>query len=255
MNTNNSNPNEKAGPFNELQIAVVYDNHSVDERLKTGWGFSAVITVGAKKILFDFGGEGGILLENMARMGIGPEDIETAAVSHHHADHTGGLEGVLEKNPDITIYLPKGFPAKVKRAIVQRHNRIIEVKNSKKLFDNLYLIIQEGRFVNEQFIVVRTAKGVVLVAGCGHPGIVKMIESTKELLRENILLVMGCFHLEWALKGKVERIIRKFREMDVRYVGPAHGTSDKARELFKKHFGKRYIEAGVGKIIDIAELD
>jgi len=255
MSTNDTNPNKKTGPLQQVKIAVVYDNHSLDERLKSGWGFSAVITAGEKIILFDTGADAGVLLENMARMRVAPQDIELAAISHHHADHTGGLAGVLEKNPNVTIYLPKAFADREKKKIMQKKNKIIEVENSKEICDYVYLIRLRGSLVIEQFLAVRTAKGIVLIAGCGHPGIVKIVKSAKELLKENILLVMGCFHLEWTFKGKIERIIDKFKKMNVRYVGPAHGTSDKARRLFRKHFGDNYIDVGAGKFINIAELE
>jgi 7,8-dihydropterin-6-yl-methyl-4-(beta-D-ribofuranosyl)aminobenzene 5'-phosphate synthase len=65
---------------------------------------------------------------------------------------------------------------------------------------------------------------------------------------------MGGFHLEWATKGKLEKIISAFKQLNVRYAGPCHCSGDKARALFEKHFGKNYINIGAGKVITMADL-
>jgi metal-dependent hydrolase (beta-lactamase superfamily II) len=73
-------------------------------------------------------------------------------------------------------------------------------------------------------------------------------------MKDNILLVMGGFHLEWATKGRIEKIISAFKQLGVRCVGLCHGSGRKARSLFEKHFGSNYINIGVGKIITMADL-
>jgi len=83
---------------------------------------------------------------------------------------------------------------------------------------------------------------------------VKIINTAKDLLKDDTLLVMGGFHLEWASKGKNEKIISAFRQLGVHYVGPCHCSGDKARSLFEKHFGKNYINIGAGKVITMADL-
>jgi len=65
---------------------------------------------------------------------------------------------------------------------------------------------------------------------------------------------MGGFHLEWTTKGKMEKIISTFKQMGVRYIAPAHCTGEKARSLFEEHFGKNYINIGVGKVITLQDL-
>jgi len=73
-------------------------------------------------------------------------------------------------------------------------------------------------------------------------------------VKDDILLVMGGFHLEWAGKGKIETIISVFKQLGVRYVGLCHGSGDKARSLFEEYFGKNYIKIGAGKVITIDDL-
>ena len=66
---------------------------------------------------------------------------------------------------------------------------------------------------------------------------------------------MGGFHLEWAGKGKIEKVISVFKQLQVRYVGLCHGSGDKARSLFEEYFGRKYIKLGAGKVITIANLE
>jgi 7,8-dihydropterin-6-yl-methyl-4-(beta-D-ribofuranosyl)aminobenzene 5'-phosphate synthase len=94
----------------------------------------------------------------------------------------------------------------------------------------------------------------MVITGCAHPGIVKIVKAAKDLLKDDILLVMGGFHLEWASRRKIERIISTFKQLHVRYAGPCHCSGNKARSLFEKHFGKNYINIGAGKVITLADL-
>jgi len=238
----------------DLTITVVYDNNPYKEGLETAWGFSCLITGTEKTILFDTGGDGSILLGNMEKLAIAPNSIELVALSHIHGDHTGGLGSFLEKNSDVTIYLPESFPAKFKDKVKRYGARIVEVEQSLKICENVYSVGQLGKLIKEQSLIIRTDKGLILITGCAHPGIVKIVNATKELLKDNILLVMGGFHLEWASRSKIEKIILAFEKVGVCYAGPSHCSGEKCRDLFEKHFGKNYITVGAGKVITPSDL-
>ena len=100
----------------DLTVTVVYDNNPYKEGLETAWGFSCLITGSEKTILFDTGGDGSSLLGNMEKLAIEPDSIDTVVLSHIHGDHTGGLHSFLEKNHEITVYLPKSFPKRFRTA-------------------------------------------------------------------------------------------------------------------------------------------
>ena len=255
----------------DMTITVVYDNNLYREGLETAWGFSAFITGTEKTILFDTGGDGAstelsrmssILLGNMEKSAVEPNSIDTVVLSHIHGDHTGGLDSFLEKNSEIAVYVPKSFPKKFKDNVLSFRSKIVEVEQSLKICENIYSTGQLGRLIKEQSLIVRTDKGLIVIAGCAHPGIVKIINVVKDLMRDpalrepkdDILLVMGGFHLEWATKGKIEKIISAFEKLGVQYVGPAHCSGDKARSLFKQHFGTNYINVGAGKVVTPADL-
>ncbi|MFQ6036679.1 MAG: MBL fold metallo-hydrolase [Sedimentisphaerales bacterium] len=265
---------------NNLTIKVVYDNNPykgsqrpyssagvAQQELGTAWGFSAFITgtdpqprlatevAGAwKNILFDTGGDGSLLLSNMKKLAIEPNRIDVVVLSHIHGDHSGGLASFLQKNQKTEVFLPEAFPKKFKDSLQQYQAKVIEVQQPLKICENVYSAGQFGKWIKEQSLIIRTKSGLVVIIGCAHPGIVKMVSMAKDLIKDDILLVMGGFHLEWATKAKIEKIISAFKQLGVQYVGPCHCTGEKARHLFENHFGKNYINIGVGKVITLADL-
>jgi len=237
-----------------MTITVVYDNNPYKECLETAWGFSALVTGTEKSILFDTGGDGSLLLDNMEKLAIEPGKIDIVVLSHSHGDHTGGLDSFLEKNSDVTIYLPKSFPKKFKDNVLSFRLKIVEVEQSLKICENVYSTGQLGILIKEQSLIIQTPKGLIVITGCAHPGIVKIVNTAKDLLKGDILLVIGGFHLEWATKGKIKKIISAFEKLGVWYVGPAHCSGDKGRSLFEKHFGENYTNIGAGKVVTVADL-
>ncbi len=246
-----------AAGASELTVTVVYDNNPYSQGVGTAWGFSAHLAGTEKTILFDTGGGGSLLLDNMEKLAIEPNSIDTVVLSHIHGDHTGGLGGFLEKNPGVTIYLPESFPKRFKVNAASCGARVVEVEQSLKICENVYSTGQLGGLRKEQSLVIRTDKGLIVITGCVHPGIVKVVKvvkAVKDLLKDDILFVMGGFHLEWAGRGKIEKIISIFKQLGVRYAGPCHCSGERSRKLFEKRFGENYINIGAGKVITLADL-
>jgi len=190
----------------------------------------------------------------MQKLGIEPNSIDTVVLSHIHGDHTGGLGGLLEKNHSVTVYLPESFPKRFKDNVQDKGAKIVEVEQSLNICENVYSTGQLGMLIKEQSLVIRTDRGLIVITGCAHPGIVKIVNTAKDLLKDDVFLVMGGFHLEWATAGKIGKIISAFERLGVRYVGPCHCTGEKARALFEEHFGENYINIGAGKTMTMAEL-
>lgn len=238
----------------DLIITVVYDNNPYNEILETAWGFSCVIKGLDKTILFDTGGDGEILLDNMEKLRIDPGEIELVVLSHIHGDHVGGLESFLEENPEVVVYLPRFFPGSFKDDIKNYGTKIVEVENPLEITKNAYLTGVLGVLIKEQSLILRTEKGLIVITGCAHPGIVKILRKTKDLLNEDILLVMGGFHLVGVSTYNVQEIVSKFKELGVHYIGPCHCSGDGARGLFEKEYKQNFINIGVGKVITIENL-
>jgi len=237
----------------DINITVVYDNNPYKQGLETGWGFSALLTGFEKTILFD-SGRNRSLLSNMEKLAIDPNKINIVVLSHIHPDHTGGLGSLLGKNPDVIVYLPKSFPTKFKDNVQAYGAEIVEVEEPMKICENVYSTGQPGKWIKEQSLIIQTDKGLILITGCAHPGILKIVNAAKDLVKNDFLLVMGGFHLEWASKGKIEKIISTFKKLNVRYVSLCHCSGEKSKGLFEKHFGRNYINIGAGKVVTAADL-
>jgi 7,8-dihydropterin-6-yl-methyl-4-(beta-D-ribofuranosyl)aminobenzene 5'-phosphate synthase len=229
-------------------VIIVYDNNPYKEGLKATWGFSCVVRC-ERTILFDTGGNGTILLENMEKLNINPKEIDIVVLSHIHGDHVGGLSRFLEINHNVTVYLPKSFPERFKENI-----DVVEVQEPLRILDGVYSTGEMGSWIREQSLIIQTGSGLIVVTGCAHPGIVKIVKRAKELLKGNVLLVVGGFHLLNHGEGKIREIISDFKNLDVRYVAPCHCSGDLARKLFKERYGERYINAGVGRVITLNDL-
>ncbi len=239
---------------NDLTIKVVYDNNPHADGFGTAWGFACVIIGAEKTILFDTGGDGALLLDNMKKLAIEPNSIDVVVLSHIHGDHTGGLGSFLDRNPKTEVYVPISFPRKFKENVRTYGAKVVEVAEPLKICEGVYSCGQLGKLIKEQSLAIQTKNGLIVVTGCAHPGIVKIVNTAHDLMKNDILLVMGGFHLEWATKGKIEKIISAFKQLHVEYVGPCHCTGNKARTLFQKHFGKNYINIGAGRVITMADL-
>jgi len=239
----------------KISITVTYDNNPCKQELETDWGFSATISGTAKTILFDTGPpSANSLLDNMQKLAIKPDSVDTVVLSHIHRDHTGGLDSFLEKNSNVTIYLPKSFSKKLKDNTRNSGAKIIEVTGSEQICENVYSTGRLGKWIKEQSLIIRTDKGLVIITGCAHPGIVNIINTIKDLMEDDVLLVMGGFHLEWTSKSRIEKIISTFKQRHVQYVGPCHCSGQKARNIFEEHFGSNYINIGAGKVVTLTDL-
>ncbi len=238
----------------DLSITVSYDNNPYKERLTSTWGFSCVIRRAEKTILFDTGGDGSTLLTNMKKLGINPQEIDLVVLSHIHGDHVGGLTDFLEKNPEVVVYLPRSFPKGFKDKVKEYGAKIVEVQVSLKICQGVYSSGELGTWGKEQSLIIHTEKGLIVITGCAHPGIVKIVDMAKDLLKNDVLLVMGGFHLGRKSRGEIENIICSFRKLGVSYTGPCHCSGDTARQLFKEEYRENFINLGVGRVVTMDNL-
>lgn len=234
-----------------LRITVVYNNIPHTPGLKTAWGFAAVIEDDGDVVLFDTGGDGLKLLANMERLGIAPDSIGTIVLSHIHGDHTGGLDAFLERRPNVTIYMPRSFPAAFRYYVERRGTRVEVVSGPRCLFKNLYSTGEMGDGTIEQALVVDTDSGLVVITGCAHPGIVNISRAARRYLGKDIYLLMGGFHMLGHSPEQNRATVSALRQLAVRKVAPSHCTGDAAIALFREKWANDFIEGGCGAVIEV----
>jgi 7,8-dihydropterin-6-yl-methyl-4-(beta-D-ribofuranosyl)aminobenzene 5'-phosphate synthase len=278
---------EAATPKN--QITVLYDAFGRDASMKKDWGFSALVEVGGKRILFDTGNNADIFAHNVKAKGVDLTKLDFVVMSHRHGDHMGGLNYLLSVNPNVVIYAPKEnfgvFGSSLPGTFYRRNESLPPemryfdgkppetlrfgtpwpqgqfswVAKSSEVAPGFHLILLKGTWgvdldVMEISLAIETPEGIVLVVGCSHPTIEKIVEAAKVAIDKPIYLVVGGLHLLPAKDEEIQRITTALHDAwKVEWMAPAHCTGETAFEILKKTFGDRYLYAGLGTTIALAQ--
>lgn len=278
---------QPAGASETAQITVLYDAFGKTSAMRKDWGFSAFIEYGGKRILFDTGNNAEIFAHNVQAAGVDLARLDFAVVSHRHGDHTSGLNYLLRVNPDVKIYVPKEnfgvFGAALPGTFYRRNEslpadmryfdgtppetlrfgsawpqgRFSWVTSTSEVAPGFHLILLKGPWgvdldVMEISLAIDTPDGIVLVVGCSHPTIEKIVEAAKAAIGKPIHLVVGGLHLLPAQDEEITRIASALRDrFEVAWIAPVHCTGEAAFAILKQTFGDRYRYAGLGSVLAI----
>lgn len=216
-----------------MRITIVYDNASVMADLRTGWGFSCLIEVDhGSPLLFDTGADGTDLLHNMRCLNIAPESIGAVVISHGHGDHTGGLSDFLAMNQKASIYVPASTRARIPGRKVIPVSRPLQISGDVFSTGELAAI--------EQSLCVKTARGIMVVTGCSHPGVGAILKAASD--HGQVYGIVGGLH--------------GFRDFDqlegLSLICPCHCTQYK-QELARR-FSDQHVGCGAGLSLDLPRL-
>jgi 7,8-dihydropterin-6-yl-methyl-4-(beta-D-ribofuranosyl)aminobenzene 5'-phosphate synthase len=264
------------------QITVLYDAFGKSSTMTKDWGFAAYIEYGGKRILFDTGNNADIFAHNAAAQGVDLTQLDFAVISHRHGDHTSGLNHLLKVNPGVKIYAPQEnfgvFGAAVPGTFYRRNEQLPAdmryfegkppetlrfgspwpganfswVSKTTEIAPGFYLILLNGTWgvdleVKEISLAIDTPDGIVLIVGCSHPTIEKVVEAARNATNKPIHLVLGGTHLLPANDAQIQTIAASLRDSwNVRFIAPAHCTGEPAFAILKETFGDRYLYAGLG---------
>jgi 7,8-dihydropterin-6-yl-methyl-4-(beta-D-ribofuranosyl)aminobenzene 5'-phosphate synthase len=269
----------------KAQITVLYDAFSNNSALRKDWGYAALIEYAGKRILFDTGGNPEILAHNAKALKVDLSRLDFVVMSHRHSDHMGGMTYLLSVNPKVKIYAPKenfgvyGFslPSSFYRkdASLPPEQRYYDgnppeimkfgtawpanfelIDKTTEIAPGIHLIFQISDKPNtmelrEISLAIDTPEGIVLVVGCSHPGLDKIV-SAAAAINKHIHMVTGGFHLVVAKDAEIEQTVSLLHDaFSVDYVAPSHCTGEPAFTAFKKTFGNHYLYTGLGTSIDL----
>jgi len=272
------------GSTSRLEILPLVDWVTASPELRGEAGVSYLVRSDSSTILFDVGGnlEGtdpSPLEANMQRLGVRLADIDTIVISHLHMDHVGGQSFARQGSFSLGR---QQVDLGGKRVVVPTAMRYSGVE---PLVAHAPMRLAPGVLttgtitgalpigpVDEQALAVRVqGRGVVLVVGCGHQGLERLLERAARLFDEPLYGIVGGLHYpvprgrlfaggvdvqRWATYGTaagpspedVQRAIDRLAARQPQWVSLSpHDSSDEMIELFRKTFGARYHELRVGE--------
>lgn len=246
-------------------------------------GFSAVIDfswdrMATRRILFDTGASGEILIHNLQVNGIQPETIDFVFLSHGHRDHTGGLQA-LAGLPGIDFTL-LAHPTICRQVISTRPelrrvgadsrllqnlpaDRIIQTKDPVEIYPHVYSTgsiprttefesaregifqLQDGKMVPDEdpddmaLVFDLGCAGLAVLTGCCHAGLINTLVHAQQITgKQQIHSVTGGLHLMDADESRLEHTISHLTGLQPQAVHTGHCTGQQAEFALRESLGE-----------------
>lgn len=248
------------------------------------WGFSALVEADGHKILFDTGAHPDTVLRNLRELKISLTDVPDVILSHNHIDHTGGLLTLRKEFPQslgrahagqgILLKRAGSNPMlKIKTAYEASGAKFIEYSQPVELYPGVWLTgpvprkypernwggrsqvrlpdgtTTEDNIPEDQSLVIDTEKGLVLIAGCGHAGVINTLEYARAKVRSApVHLALGGFHLFDASDQTLVWTAAKLKEFGLQNLVGAHCTGVEAVYRLRQLCGLDRSTAVVGAV-------
>jgi 7,8-dihydropterin-6-yl-methyl-4-(beta-D-ribofuranosyl)aminobenzene 5'-phosphate synthase len=222
----------------------------------------------------------------MKAKGVDLKTLDFVVLSHRHSDHMAGLNYVLSVNPTVKIYAPKegfgiygsslpssfyrkdetlppemryygGSPPQVMNFGAAWHEANFElIDKTTEIAPGMTLLALVSdapgtKELKELSLAINTPEGMVLVVGCSHPGIERIVEAAASI-NPKIRLIAGGFHLVVAPDDVVAKTVAALKDtFKVESIAPGHCTGEPMFAAVKKAFGDRYLYAGLGTTLPL----
>jgi 7,8-dihydropterin-6-yl-methyl-4-(beta-D-ribofuranosyl)aminobenzene 5'-phosphate synthase len=252
-----------------LEIVPLYEAESAGDGWITGHGVAYLIRTDSATVLLDVGfSEDGAALpplaQNLRALGVEWDEIDALVISHPHPDHVGGVaawqNGTLylgEAGPDLSA-MPLFAPAPLTvdgadvthsagPTLVSADVATTGALSYPEVFP-IYLFTPKG---SEQGLVVKVAgEGLVLITGCGHPTMERLVARAEALYGRPVTGVVGGLHYLEASAEEVREHIEFLAERNPKLVALSpHDSGPEAMAAFQEAFPDAYQFIRVGESI------
>ncbi len=276
-----------------LQITVLADDHVAAPNLLAEHGLSMLIEADGCRILFDTG-QSGVAMHNADSLGIHLAGLDAVVLSHGHYDHTGGLADLLREHSPSAVFLhpaavePKyardehpphrliGMPKSSSQALDAFQGRVVSTRSTTEVVPGVWCTGEIPRLegndqsasgffldaecrtpdplADDQALYMETPKGVVVIAGCAHAGVVNTLDRVCSLTgREEVHTLAGGFHLGRASHEQMERTANAIGRRNCRVLAPCHCTGMGAHAYLRARFHSLVQDVGVGTKLVLSE--
>lgn len=117
------------------------------------------------------------------------------------------------------------------------------------VLDNNEYILDD--FKDEISVVLDTEKGIIVIVGCSHPGIINILNTIEKRMGKPIYGVIGGTHLLDADEDRIEKTMEYFKSKDIKIIGISHCTGDAAIKKIKVRFKEKVFKNKAGSILNI----
>jgi 7,8-dihydropterin-6-yl-methyl-4-(beta-D-ribofuranosyl)aminobenzene 5'-phosphate synthase len=235
-----------------MKITTLVDNDVWRRGLASSWGLSLYVEIVSgeerHRILLDTSGSSDVLSKNVRKLEVDLSDVEAVFISHWHMDHCGCLSHVLPLLRQQTpVYVPSMNPSGI-RTIREAEGPPIVCSDPVSLMDGVMSTGEIIGGVSEHSLVINIKdKGLVVLSGCAHPGIVNIVKRAQQVSGvSEVYAVIGGFHISSKREGA--KVAEFLHELDVQLVSPCHCTGVNAKQAIADIMKDNCVKNGSGKV-------
>ena len=251
----------------QLEIIPLYEEAGEEDHFIIGHGVSYLIRTDRATVLMDVGHNPDQLdvapfAQNMQKLGVDWDEIDRIVISHPHPDHIGGLAawrqhtvsfGELPGRMDgKLLFVPSkmAYPGAIHATIPTLPSPDMATTGVISFPEVFPLSLFEPKG-QEQALVIHVAnEGLVVITGCGHPTMERLVERAESLYSVPVVGVAGGLHYEGAETEDVLPHIQFLLDRKIKLVAlSAHDSSPQALEAFQSAFPNIYHTLQVGESI------
>lgn len=223
------------------KIVIIVDNNRLREDLETRWGLSIYVETPYNKILFDTDTDPNVLARNAGKLGIDLSNIDCVVISHAHGDHTGGLRILSEYKPGLLVYTPKH--ANIESYVRRLGLTPRSISQTVRILTGVYVIgeLSRGGFgLWEQALGLKVKEKLIVLTGCSHPGLDKIVEKALNDVGGRLYIVLGGFH------DPSSSMLDSVIELGADKIYPLHCSGRRSIRYLKENYPEKLGIGGAG---------
>jgi 7,8-dihydropterin-6-yl-methyl-4-(beta-D-ribofuranosyl)aminobenzene 5'-phosphate synthase len=208
------------------------------------------------------------LAHNMKPLGITWDQIDALAFSHFHPDHVGGeaawkagrasLDGDTTLRNDIPVFAPAMFEFMERTPVLLKDAYLlapgIATTGAIEYGETYPMSLYAASGIEQALAVNVAGEGIVLILGCGHPTVERLVVRAEALFEQPVVGVVGGFHYEGKTAADVQDHIRFLQARPLRLVALSpHDSSPEALQAFREAFADIYQEVEVGVPVKLGQ--